>query len=145
MRAIVQRVNKATLSVNNKVVSKIGNGLLIFLGVGLDDNIEKTQILAKKIASLRVFRDQNDKMNLSVKDVGGEIMVVSNFTIYADCTRGNRPNFSNAMQPTLANEIYIDFINKIKELSIPVSSGIFGEHMHIEVENDGPINIILEI
>ena len=143
MRAIVQRVNHAKLSVDDKLVSSIGHGLLVYLGVCQDDNESDVYYLAKKISGLRIFKDSEDKMNLSVKDVGGEILLVSNFTIYGDCSRGNRPNFMYAMEPQKANELYKMLKLELEKHDIHVETGMFGEHMHILVENDGPINIIL--
>lgn len=145
MKAIIQRVNFARLRVGNELVSEIGNGLLIYLGVGTDDEQSKLCHLAKKIAGLRIFRDQDDKMNLSVLDVKGEIMIVSNFTLYADVTRGNRPNFSNALNSKDAFVLYDKLVEALKSYNIKVVTGVFGEHMHIDVQNDGPVNIIIEI
>ena len=145
MKAIIQRVNFASLKVNERLVSEIGNGLLIYLGVGVNDEPSMISQLAKKIAGLRIFRDQNDKMNLSVVDVKGEIMLVSNFTLYADVTRGNRPNFANAMNGQDALALYNKLIEELRSYDIKVVTGEFGEHMHIDVQNDGPVNIIMEL
>ncbi len=145
MRAILQRVNFASLKVNERLVSKIENGLLIYLGISVNDDQTKIAQLAKKILNLRIFKDQNDKMNYSVLDVKGEIMLVSNFTLYADATRGNRPNFAGAMDSLNALVLYNNLVDELRKFNINVVTGEFGKHMHIDVQNDGPVNIILEI
>ncbi len=145
MRAILQRVNFASLKVNERLVSKIENGLLIYLGISANDDQTKIAQLAKKILNLRIFKDQNDKMNYSVLDVKGEIMLVSNFTLYADATRGNRPNFAGAMDSLNALVLYNNLVDELRKFNINVVTGEFGKHMHIDVQNDGPVNIILEM
>jgi len=145
LRAILQRVNFASLKVNERLVSKIENGLLIYLGISVNDDQTKIAQLAKKILNLRIFKDQNDKMNYSVLDVKGEIMLVSNFTLYADATRGNRPNFAGAMDSLNALVLYNNLVDELRKFNINVVTGEFGKHMHIDVQNDGPVNIILEI
>lgn len=145
MRAILQRVNFASLKVNERLVSKIENGLLIYLGISVNDDQTKIAQLAKKILNLRIFKDQNDKMNYSVLDVKGEIMLVSNFTLYADATRGNRPNFAGAMDSLNALVLYNNLVDELRKFNINVVTGEFGKHMHIDVQNDGPVNIILEM
>lgn len=144
MRAVIQRIDMAKLSVDKKLVSEIGKGLIVYLGICQTDKEKNADMLAKKIADMRIFRDENEKMNLSVKDIKGEILVVSNFTIYADCSRGNRPNFMYAMQSNEANQLYEYFIMKLKQQGVGVKTGQFGEHMEIQQVNNGPINIIAE-
>lgn len=144
MKAVIQRVESANVVVNEKEVSKIDKGLIVFLGINYKDEKIKANQLAKKICNLRIFRDENEKMNKSVVDIGGEILIVSNFSIYADATRGNRPNFQNAMQSDLAREIYDEFVSCVS-LLVPTKTGIFHEHMKINQVCDGPINIIVEI
>lgn len=145
MRAVIQRVDNAKLTVEEKTVSKIDKGLVVYLGINQNDTIKNANNLAKKIADLRIFRDENCKLNLSVKNIGGQILVVSNFTIYADCSRGNRPNFMYAMKSENANVLYEFFVTELKSQGIEVKTGMFGEHMTIEQTNNGPINIIVEI
>ncbi|MBO7369381.1 MAG: D-tyrosyl-tRNA(Tyr) deacylase [Clostridia bacterium] len=145
MKAVVQRVKKTTLSCEGKLISEIEKGLAVYFGVKVGDPYEKADHLAKKIANLRVFEDENGKMNLSVKDIGGEILAISQFTLLADTSRGNRPGFSEAEEPIRANEIYEYFIKKLTEYDIPVKKGVFGGDMKIEQFNDGPVTIIFDV
>ena len=144
MNAVVQRVLKANLKVGNELVSEIDNGLLVFFGVGTGDGEIEAQKLVNKIVKLRIFEDENQKMNLSIKDIGGQILLVSQFTLYADCRHGNRPSFITAEKPERANELYElakqMFINE----SIDVKTGIFGADMKITAINDGPVTIIID-
>lgn len=144
MKAVVQRVLKANLKVGNELVSEIDNGLLVFFGVGTGDGEIEAQKLVNKIVKLRIFEDENQKMNLSIKDIGGQILLVSQFTLYADCRHGNRPSFITAEKPERANELYElakqMFINE----SIDVKTGIFGADMKITAINDGPVTIIID-
>lgn len=144
MKAVVQRVRETTLSVSGEEVSRIPFGLVVFLGVGKGDGEAQADYLVKKIAGLRVFEDGNGKMNLSVKDVGGEILFVSQFTLYGDCSRGFRPSFSFAEEPTRARELYEYAARKLRDEGITVKTGIFGADMKIEQLNDGPVTILLE-
>ncbi len=144
MKAVVQRVLSSNLKIDNKEYSKINKGLIVFLGVTHDDTEQDAKVLAEKISKLRIFEDENEKMNLSLKDVGGEIHIISQFTLYADCHHGNRPSFINAAQPDKANKLYEDFIEDCKELDMKVATGVFGADMKINYINDGPITIILE-
>ena len=144
MRAVVQRVLKSNLEIEGKEYSKIGNGLIVFLGVTHDDTINEAKVLAEKISKLRIFEDANEKMNLSVADVGGELHIISQFTLYADCHHGNRPSFINAAKPEMADELYQKFIGFCEEVGIKVSTGIFGADMKINYINDGPVTIMLE-
>ena len=145
MKAVVQRVGHTTLSCEGKLVSEIGKGLAVYFGVQVGDGFEKADHLAKKIANLRVFEDDNGKMNLSVKDVGGEILAISQFTLLADTSHGNRPGFTEAEEPVRANEVYEYFIKKISEHDIPVKKGVFGGDMKIAQLNDGPVTIIFDV
>ena len=145
MKAIVQRVKKADLSVDNNLVSEINEGLVVYLGVGKGDTYEKMQWMAKKVAGLRIFSDENGKMNLSAKDIKGEILVVSQFTLYGDIKNGYRPSFIEAEEPTKAKEIYDKFCTELVNLGITkVGKGIFGANMTINQTNSGPVTIILE-
>lgn len=144
MRLVVQRVSKAKVEVDNKIVGKIGKGFLVLVGVAENDTKEQADFLVEKLCNLRVFEDENDKMNLSIKDVDGELLVVSQFTLYADCKKGNRPSFINAAKPSKANELYEYFIGKCKNLVNNIEKGIFGEDMKVSLLNDGPVTIILE-
>jgi D-tyrosyl-tRNA(Tyr) deacylase len=146
MKLLVQRVKKASVfsKQEDKVVGEINKGLFILMGVGRQDTKEIADKLVDKIAKLRVMSDKNDKMNLSVKDVDAEILVVSQFTLYANTSDGNRPSFINAAEPKLAKELYEYFVEKLKEKDIKVSTGIFGDYMIIDPELDGPVTIIIE-
>ena len=144
MRLVVQRVTNANVTVNGKTTGKIGRGLLVLLGVGTEDTKEILEKMADKILRLRIFADENDKTNLSIADVGGELLIVSQFTLYADCKKGNRPSFVKAGDPQTANELY-EYFKEYCKKSVPVvESGIFGADMKIELCNDGPFTIILD-
>ena len=144
MRLVVQRVKNAKVDVNNNTVGSIDKGFLVLLGVTHTDTKETADYLVKKLCNLRVFEDENEKMNLSIKDVNGKLLIVSQFTLYADCTGGNRPSFINAAKPEFANELYEYFCDKCKETGIEVQTGIFGADMKVSLLNDGPVTIILE-
>ena len=140
----MQRVLNASVEVDEKIVGQIRKGYLLFLGVGQEDTKADADRLAAKIINLRIFSDDNDKINLSLKDVNGEILVISQFTLYADCRKGNRPNFISAAKPDAANELYEYFIDICRK-SIPVvESGVFGADMKVSLTNDGPFTVILE-
>lgn len=145
MKAVVQRVKNAVLSVGGKTVSEIGKGFAVYFGVQSGDGKEKADVIAKKIANLRIFEDENGKMNLALKDVGGEILFISQFTLIADVSRGNRPSFSEAEEPEKAKEIYLYAADKLKENGAEVKLGVFGADMKIEQVNDGPVTIIYDI
>lgn len=144
MKIVVQRVKHAEVNVDGNTVGKIGEGLLLFVGVGNNDNESIADKLVKKICNLRIFEDENKKMNKSIKDINGELLVISQFTLYADCKNGNRPSFTNACEPKKANEIYEYFKKKCMEQIPIVESGIFGADMKIDLLNDGPVTIVLE-
>lgn len=144
MRAVVQRVRKATVSVNGEVVGAIDRGLLVFLGVRKDDTEKDLEFMVRKIPRLRVFEDSDGKMNLSVLDIGGAILCVSQFTLYGDCRRGLRPSFDEAALPDMARHYYEAFISRLRDEGIPVASGVFGAFMAVELVNDGPVTILLE-
>ena len=144
MKLVVQRVKKASVEVEEKTVGAINDGLLVLLGVTHTDTKAEADYLAKKLVNLRIFKDENHKMNLSVKDINGKLLIISQFTLYADTTQGNRPSFTNAGNPELANELYEYFKEKCSEYGLNVESGIFGADMKVELLNDGPVTIILE-
>ena len=144
MRLVIQRVNTANVVVEGKEIGKIGKGLLVFIGVGQEDTKADADKYIKKMLGLRIFADENGKTNLSLKDVEGELLLVSQFTLYADCTRGNRPSFVNAGGPDLANELYEYMIAECKKQIPVVETGEFGADMKVTLENDGPFTIILE-
>lgn len=144
MKLVIQRVKSASVSVEGKITGEIDSGLLVLLGVTHEDNKEIADYLVKKLCNLRVFKDKSEKMNLSVKDINGSLLIVSQFTLYADTTSGNRPSFTNSAKPNMANELYEYFKQKCKESGLEVQSGIFGAHMQVELVNDGPVTIILE-
>ena len=135
MKLVVQRVKSTRLSVDGKEISKIGKGLAVYVGVGVGDGEKEAEKLAEKIVKLRIFEDENGKMNLSVQDIGGEILSISQFTLYADVSHGNRPGFSGAERPERANELYEYFTAKIASLGVPVQKGVFGADMQIEQWN----------
>lgn len=145
MKIIVQRVKNAKVEVDEKVVGKIEKGFLVLLGVSSEDTKEEADYLVKKLCNLRVFEDENEKMNLSLKDVNGKLLIVSQFTLYADCSKGNRPSFVNAARPEKAEELYEYFCKQCKEkYEIEVEKGIFGANMQVSLLNDGPVTIIIE-
>jgi D-tyrosyl-tRNA(Tyr) deacylase len=144
MRALIQRVSKASVSVEGQTVARIDRGLLILLGIGHADGETQAAFLAEKIANLRIFEDAAGKTNLSVLDVGGEAIVVSQFTLYADSRKGRRPSFTDAALPEVAAPLVERFVELLRSHSVPCQTGIFGEHMLVEIHNDGPVTIWLE-
>ena len=144
MRAVVQRVLNASLKVDGKLISQIGKGFVVYFGVEKDDNEDICMKMCKKISQLRIFEDENGKMNLSLKDVSGEILLVSQFTLFADCKKGNRPSFFQAEEPSRANQIYQNAVSYLKNEGILVKQGVFGADMKIEQLNDGPVTIVLD-
>jgi D-aminoacyl-tRNA deacylase len=144
MRAVVQRVSPARVTVDGAVVGEIGRGLLVLLGVTHDDTADQARWLADKVTGLRIFADADDKMNLAVADVGGSVLVVSQFTLYGDCSKGRRPSFIAAANPEHAISLYEAFIDAVKAQGIPVATGHFGAMMQVELVNDGPVTLIVE-
>lgn len=144
MRAVIQRVQRGAVSIEGHQVAEIGRGLVILLGVGPADTAQTCQALAKKIALLRIFEDEHGKMNLSLLDIKGEALVVSQFTLYADARKGNRPSFTESAPPEIAQPLVEQFSAALMAQGIRVQSGIFGAHMLVNIENDGPVTIWLE-
>ncbi len=144
MKALIQRVKKASVTIDGELYSKIDKGLLILLGVEKDDEIENSQKLVQKVSTLRIFEDENDKMNFSVKDVGGEILVVSQFTLCGDCKKGTRPSFDKAASPEKANMLYEDFVSRLKSEGFRVETGKFRAMMDVSLINEGPVTFMVE-
>ncbi len=144
MRAVVQRVSSASVTVDGNVVGKINNGFLVLMGVCMEDTEKDLDYIYKKVVGLRVFQDENDQMNLGLEDVGGELLVISQFTLYGDARKGRRPSFIQAARPEQANKLYEEFIAKAEADGIKCEKGIFGADMKVELVNDGPVTILLD-
>jgi D-tyrosyl-tRNA(Tyr) deacylase len=144
VRAIIQRVTRASVTVEGRVAGEIGAGLLVLLGVSRTDNPESAAYLAEKIANLRIFSDEAGKMNLSLLDVGGSALLVSQFTLYGDTRGGRRPSYVQAAPPEQASRLYEEFVRTIRALGVPVQTGVFQAHMQVELVNDGPVTILLD-
>jgi D-tyrosyl-tRNA(Tyr) deacylase len=144
MRAIVQRVNNATVTIDGQIRGQIGKGLLVYLGVGQGDSESDATYITDKIVNLRIFEDENQKMNLSVKDVKAEIMIISNFTLYGDCRKGRRPGFDLAAEPAIAEKLYEKVVELVKAQGFNVQTGIFAADMDVTASNDGPINCLVD-
>lgn len=144
MRAVLTRVKSASVTIDGEVVGRIGQGFLILLGVGPEDTREHCRYLAEKALSLRIFEDENGKMNRSLEDVQGEVLVVSQFTLYGNCRKGRRPSFTEAAPPDLGNQLYEQFLQICTELGYPPQHGQFGADMQVESVNDGPVTLILD-
>ena len=143
MKIVIQRVSSAKVKKKKKIVGKIDKGFLVLLGITESDTEENADYLVKKLCNLRVFQDENDKMNLSIKDVCGELLIVSQFTLYADCSHGNRPSFINSAKPEIAEPLYEYFVKQCKQYVDNVQTGVFGAHMKVELVNDGPVTITI--
>ena len=144
MKIVVQRVKYAKVEVEGKIVGKIENGFLVLLGITHADTKQNAEYLAKKLCHLRIFKDENEKMNLDIKQVNGKLLIVSQFTLYANCKDGNRPSFTEAAKPEMADQLYEYFCEQCKSFGIEVEKGIFGENMQVSLLNDGPVTIVLE-
>ena len=144
MRVVVQRVKHASVTINGTVNGKINNGFLVLLGIQSTDSEQDGDSLVKKVTNLRIFSDENDKMNLSLKDVNGELLIVSQFTLYANCKEGNRPSFVEAAKPDVAIPLYEYFVSECKKIIPVVETGIFGADMKVDLLNDGPVTIIMD-
>ncbi len=144
MKIVIQRVTNANVVVNKEIVGEIKQGLVALLGISDEDTEETVRQMVHKMVNLRIFTDNNGKMNLSIKDINGEALIISQFTLYADCTKGNRPSFSNAGKPEHANKLYEYFIKEVEDQGIHTEHGTFGADMKVNLTNDGPVTIILE-
>ena len=144
MKFVIQRVKNASVEVDNKTVGSINKGFLVLIGITHTDTKQIADVLINKLIKLRVFEDENEKMNLALSDVGGELLLISQFTLYADCKKGNRPAFIDAAKPDYANELYEYIIEECKKQEINVQTGMFGADMKVDLLNDGPVTIILD-
>ena len=144
MRAVVQRVSKSSVTVDGNITGAIERGLMVLLGVAEDDTVADAEYIANKVSGLRIFEDEDDKMNLSVKDIGGDILAVSQFTLMGDARKGKRPSFSKAARPDEANDLYQKFICFLREDGLKVEEGVFQTHMMVDLVNDGPVTILLD-
>lgn len=144
MRAVIQRVTKASVTVNEEVVGAISEGVVTFLGIGTHDKNSDIDWMAEKIVNLRIFEDNQGKMNLSLRDIGGEMLIISQFTLYGDCRKGRRPGFSGAAPPDLAEPMYKQFINNVEQLGIQTASGKFQAEMEVDLTNNGPVTMLLD-
>ncbi len=144
MKLVIQRVSEASVKVNNEEISKIGKGYLVLIGINNSDTKSNADYLINKLTKLRLFEDENDKLNLSLKDIEGELLLVSQFTLYADCSHGNRPSFKEAAKADYAEDIYNYFVEQCKSIIPVVKEGIFGSYMQVSLTNDGPATIIIE-
>lgn len=144
MRAVVQRVKNSKVTVEENIVGEIKQGLMVLLGVGLEDSSSDADYLTEKILNLRIFEDTDGKMNRSLLDIGGEILIVSQFTLYGDCRKGKRPSFDKAARPEKAKELYEYFVNKCRQYGIITQTGIFQAHMLVDISNDGPVTLLLD-
>ena len=145
MKILIQRVKEASVTIDNKEYSSINKGILALVGIEKNDTLENVQKAAKKIANLRIFPDENDKMNLSLIDIKGEMLIVSQFTLCGDCKKGTRPSFDKSAPPAIANELYEKFIEEINRYEIQTSTGVFGAMMDVKLINDGPVTFMIEI
>lgn len=144
MRAVLQRVSRAEVTVDGERVASIGRGYLVLLGVTHTDDESDARYIADKIASLRLFEDEAGKINLGITDIGGEVLLVSQFTLYADCRKGRRPSFTDAAPPEMADRLYQRVAEMLREVGLPVQTGVFGAHMQVALVNDGPVTILLD-
>ena len=145
MKVLIQRVKKASVTIDDKIFSQINTGILALVGIEKGDTLEQVLKAANKIVNLRIFADENEKMNRSIKDINGEMLIVSQFTLCGDCKKGTRPSFDRSAPPTIANELYESFVSEVKKLDIKVETGKFGAMMDVSLINDGPVTFMIEI
>ncbi len=145
MKVLIQRVKEASVTIENELYSKIGNGILAFVGIEKGDTEEQISKAARKVSNLRIFSDENDKMNLSLIDIKGEMLIVSQFTLCGDCKKGTRPSFDRSAPPETANELYELFIKEVQACGIPTQHGVFGASMEVDLVNDGPVTFMIEV
>ena len=145
MKVLIQRVKRASVTIDNKLYSKIDKGILALVGIEKSDTIEQVQKMAKKLSGLRIFPDENEKMNRSILDIHGEMLIVSQFTLCGDCKKGTRPSFDKSAAPNIANKLYEDFVKEIQNYGIKTETGVFGAMMDVELINDGPVTFMLEM
>lgn len=144
MRAVIQRVNSGSVTVDGNIVGSIGKGFVVLLGISEKDTAEDVVYMTDKIVNLRIFEDEDEKMNLSLQDIKGELLVVSQFTLYGDCRKGRRPNFMSAARPEKAEQLYNEFVNKCRGMGVKTETGIFQAYMKVNIENDGPVTVIVD-
>ena len=144
MRTIIQRVNRASVLIDGKEKNETGKGLMVLCAFEEEDNKEKIEYVANKIVNLRIFTDENDKLNLSALDIKGEILIVSNFTLYGNCDKGRRPCFNRAAKPEISEQMYNEFVNEVKKYGLTVKTGKFGADMLVDIQNDGPVTVMVE-
>ena len=144
MKAIIQRAGKASVTVNSQVVGEIGKGIVVLLGISSDDTEQNADKMAEKVTNLRIFDDAEGKMNLSCLDIKGDALVISQFTLYGDCRKGRRPSYDKAARPDKAEQLYNYFVNKLKEYSLKIETGVFGAMMSVSIVNEGPVTLIIE-
>lgn len=144
MKTVIQRVSEASVTIDGQVTGRIGKGFMILIGIGAEDTKEQADWIAQKIANMRIFEDEEERMNLSLKDVSGEILAISQFTLYADCRKGNRPNFLGAGKPEMSEPLYEYLCDALRAHGIHVETGVFGADMKVALVNDGPVTIVLE-
>ncbi len=144
MRVVVQRVTSSKVTVDNKIIGEIGKGFNLLIGISKEDTLEDLKYIKDKVINLRVFEDDNDKLNLSLLDIKGEILAISQFTLYGDCRKGRRPNFMNAMGGEEAENLYNEFVKLLKETGLKVECGKFGANMKVDIQNDGPVTILID-
>jgi D-tyrosyl-tRNA(Tyr) deacylase len=144
MRAVIQRVLQAEVKISDESVAKIDKGMLVYLSVGKEDSLRDAEFMAEKMVNLRIFEDEAGKMNRGVQDVGGQLLLVSNFTLHGDCRKGRRPSFDGAAEPAVAQQLYEKVIELIAQQGVAVQKGVFGEYMHVSSINDGPVTFLLD-
>lgn len=144
MRAVVQRVSSSSVAVDEKITGQIDRGIMVLLGVEDGDTMKDVTYMAEKLVNLRIFEDDQEKMNLSLKDVSGKMLAISQFTLLGDCRKGRRPSYSTAARPEAANDLYEAFVEKVRNMEVPVETGVFQAHMVVDIVNDGPVTLLVD-